>query len=103
MGWGGVRADLWRSVARPIDLKSADLSLDPAVGRAYDTDPLVHGVMTAGAWRGSQWAHPAVPAHAHRIETPALFLLAGGERITHAHQARALAHSIHAPAHVRAR
>src|SRR5213595_484527 len=48
---GRVLADLWPTLALPIDLKSADLSLDPAVGRAYDADPLVHGVMTAGAWR----------------------------------------------------
>ena len=67
---GRVLADLWPSLALPIDLKSADLSLDPAVGRAYDADPLVHGVMTAGAWREIQWAHRAVPANAHRIETP---------------------------------
>ena len=98
---GRVLADLWPSLALPIDLKSADLSLDPAVGRAYDADPLVHGVMTAGAWREIQWAHRAVPANAHRIETPALFLLAGEDKITDAHQARAFADSIHAPAQVR--
>ena len=98
---GRVLADLWPTLALPVDLASARLSRDPAVGPAYDTDPLVHRVMTAGAWREIQWAHRAVPADAHRIETPALFLLAGEDRITDAHQARAFADSIHAPAQVR--
>jgi len=98
---GRILADLWPTLALPIDLASADLSRDPAVGAAYDSDPLVHRVMTAGAWREIQWAHRAVPANAHRIETPALFLLAGDDRITDAHQSRAFADSIHAPAQVR--
>src|SRR5256885_4349551 len=79
---GRVLADLWPSLALPIDLKSADLSLHPAVGRAYDTDPLVHGGMTAGAWRGRPGGPPAPPPHAPRRRAPAPFLLAGGDRRT---------------------
>jgi alpha-beta hydrolase superfamily lysophospholipase len=98
---GRLLADLWPSRSLPIDLASEHLSRDPAVGRAYDADPLVHQVMTAGAWREIQWAHRAVPANADRIETPALFLLAGEDRITDSHLARAFADSLRAPVQVR--
>src|SRR6266700_2371634 len=64
---------------------------DPAVGREYAEDPLVHGVMTPGAWREIQWAQRAVPADAHRIDRPLLFLLAGEDHVADPGLARAFA------------
>ena len=77
------------------------LSRDPAVGPAYTADPLVHQVMTAGAWREIQWAQRVLPADAHRVEAPVLFLLAGEDRIVDSQLARAFADSLKTDVQVR--
>lgn len=87
-------ADLWPTVPIPARVDPDSLSRDPAVNQAYVNDPAVHGVMTPGAWREIQWAQRAVPADAHRIESPVLFLLAGEDRLVDAHLARAFADSL---------
>jgi alpha-beta hydrolase superfamily lysophospholipase len=78
----------------PVRLDADTVSRDPAVNEAYAADPVVHGVMTPGAWREIQWAQRAVPADSHRIESPVLFLLAGEDRVVDAHLARAFADSL---------
>ena len=72
-----------------------------AVGAAYEADPLVHQVMTTGAWREIQWAQRVVSADADRIESPLLFLLAGEDRVVDAQLARAFADSLKSEVQVR--
>ncbi|MGH7700420.1 MAG: alpha/beta fold hydrolase [Gemmatimonadales bacterium] len=93
--------DLWPTAALPAGLDASQLSRDPAVNAAYAADPLVHRVMTPGAWKEIQWAQRAVPADGYGIECPLLFLLAGEDRIVDAHLARAFADGLKAPVEVR--
>jgi len=93
-------ADLWPTVPVAAGIDSSALSRDPAVNAAYEADPMVHDVITPGAWHEIQWAQRAVPADQERIDTPVLFLLAGEDRIVDAHAARAFASSLDARAQV---
>src|SRR2546422_814010 len=73
----------------------------PAVNEAYQRDPVVHRVMTPGAWREIRWAQRSVVADANRIECPLLFLLAGEDRVVDAQLARAFADGLRGPVQVR--
>ena len=84
-------ADLWPSLPLDTGLDPRQLSRDPAVAAAYLADPAVHHVLTPGAWREIQWAQRVVPADAHRIAVPLLFLLGGKDGIVDAERARAFA------------
>jgi lysophospholipase len=88
---GRLLPDVWPTLALSTGIEPDHLSRDPAVGAAYDADPLVHKVITTGAWREIQWAQRVVAADAGRIESPLLFLLAGEDRIVDAQLARAFA------------
>lgn len=88
---GRVLADVWPTLPLRTELDVDHVSRDPLVNAAYAQDPLVHGIMTPGAWAEIQWAQRAVPADRHRIDCPILCLLAGDDRITDAHLARAFA------------
>jgi acylglycerol lipase len=88
---GRVLSDLWPTLPMPAGLDAALLSRDPAVNAAYESDPVVHHVMTPGAWREIQWAQRVVAADGDRIDVPLLFLLGGEDRIVDAHRARAFA------------
>lgn len=93
-------ADLWPTLAVSAGIDSSALSRDQAVNAAYEADPMVHDVITPGAWHEIQWAQRAVPADSQRIDTPVLFLLAGEDRIVDAHAARAFASSLDSRAQV---
>ena len=88
-------ADLWPSLQLKTGLDTTRLSRDPAVAAAYLADPAVHHVMTPGAWREIQWAERSVPADAHRIDVPLLFLLAGKDGIVDVERARSFADGLH--------
>jgi alpha-beta hydrolase superfamily lysophospholipase len=62
-------------------LDEALLSRDPAVGRAYVADPLVHRRATAGLYRGVRAAQAAVFAEAERLRVPLLILQGDADRI----------------------
>jgi lysophospholipase len=96
-----VLGDLWPSLRFATGLDARRLSHDPAVASAYETDPAVHGVITAGAWREIQWAQRAVPADGYRIEGPLLFLLAGADAVVDAARARAFADALHTGVEIR--
>jgi lysophospholipase len=98
---GRLLADLWPTAGLPAGIDGGALSRDPAVGAAYEGDPLVHDRMTPGAWKEIQWAHRAVSADGHHIERPVLFLLAGEDRVADPHLARAFADGLKAPVEVR--
>ncbi len=98
---GRVLPDLWPTLTLATGIEPDHLSRDQAVGEAYAADPLVHQVMTAGAWRELQWAQRVVSADADRIESPLLFLLAGEDRIVDAQLARAFADSLKGEVQVR--
>jgi alpha-beta hydrolase superfamily lysophospholipase len=98
---GRLLADVWSTLPIPAGIDAGLLSRDPAVNAAYESDPAAHGVMTPGAWREIQWAQRAVPADAHRIDVPLLFLLGGEDRIVDVHGARAFADSMNGRGQVR--
>ncbi|HEX9704405.1 MAG TPA: alpha/beta fold hydrolase [Gemmatimonadales bacterium] len=98
---GRLLADLWPTLRIPAGIDASHLSRDPAVTAAYAADQLAHDLMTPGAWKEIQWAQRAVPADAHHIDCPLLFLLAGEDRIVDAHLARAFADGLKAPVEVR--
>ena len=87
-------ADLWPSAQLASGIDTRRVSRDPAALAEYRADPAVHRVMTPGAWREIQWAQRAVPADAHRIHGPLLFLMAGQDGIVDAPRARAFAESL---------
>ncbi len=98
---GRVLPDVWPTLTLATGIEPDHLSRDPAVGAAYEADPLVHKVMTTGAWREIQWAQRVVSADADRIESPLLFLLAGEDRVVDAQLARAFADSLKSEVQVR--
>jgi alpha-beta hydrolase superfamily lysophospholipase len=98
---GRLLADLWPSARLRVRLDASHLSRDSEINSAYARDPMVHDLMTPGAWKEIQWAHRAVSADGHHIECPVLFLLAGEDRIVDAHLARAFADSLKSPVEVR--
>ncbi|HKC46098.1 MAG TPA: alpha/beta fold hydrolase [Gemmatimonadales bacterium] len=91
---GRPLADLWPSLQMPSGIDARRLTRDAAVSAAYFADPAVHHVMTPGAWREIKWAERVVPADAHRIAVPLLFLLAGQDGIVDAERARAFANGL---------
>ena len=97
---GRLLADLWPTVPVKAGLDADHMSRDAAVNAAYRADPLVHDVMTPGAWREIGWAQRAVPADAQRIEMPLLVQLAGEDRMVDAHLARAFADRLKVPVEV---
>ena len=96
-----VLADLWPTLRIATGTRASELCRDPAVGLAYDADPAVHHVMTPSAWREIQWAQHVVPLDGQRIESPLLFLLGGGDRVTYAQAAQAFANARRGQAQVR--
>ena len=84
-------ADLWPSLPLETAIDARVLTRDPAAAAAYRADAAVHHVMTPGAWREIQWAQRVVPADAHRIKVPLLFLLAGKDALVDAPLARSFA------------
>ena len=94
-------ADLWPSLQLKTGLDATQLSRDPAVQAGYTTNPAVHHVLTPGAWREIEWAQRVVPADAHRIRVPLLFLLAGHDAIVDAARARDFAAGLQGPVETR--
>jgi alpha-beta hydrolase superfamily lysophospholipase len=62
-------------------LDASLLSRDPAVGRAYLADPLVHRSATAGFLRALHAAQGIVRIEAHRLRVPLLVLQGDADRI----------------------
>jgi len=83
--------NVWPALPVRARVDAGWLSHDPAVGRDYEANPAVHGLMTPGAWSEIRWAQGAVAADARRIEVPLLFLLPGEDRLADASVTRALA------------
>ena len=63
-------------------LSARDLSHDPAVVQAYETDPLVHRVATARWFTEATTAMQSTLADASRLKVPVLFLHGGADPIT---------------------
>lgn len=66
-------------VPNPIDARL--LSHDPEVARAYRTDPLVQGTITASVLETLVRGMPQAQADAPRLEAPMLMLVGGADRI----------------------
>jgi alpha-beta hydrolase superfamily lysophospholipase len=63
-------------------LKSSDLSTDPAVAKAYDADPLVHGKISAKNFLDSSAAAEYALAHAGQNTIPLLLMHGKEDAIT---------------------
>jgi alpha-beta hydrolase superfamily lysophospholipase len=72
-------------------LDQSVLSRDPAVGRAYVADPLVHRKATAGFFRAFVRAQERALADAPSLRTPLLILQAGADRLVSPAGAEAIA------------
>lgn len=99
--FGRILADLWPGAQLRFDMDAEHLSRDAASNAAFLADPAVTRVITPGAWREIRWAQRAVVADAARIECPAQFLLAGEDRVSDTHLARAFTGSLRAETDVR--
>jgi lysophospholipase len=73
------------------NLDADALSRDPAVGRAYVTDPLVHRAATAGFVRAVEAAQAEVWAAAARLRVPVLILQGDADRVVDPRAAAELA------------
>jgi alpha-beta hydrolase superfamily lysophospholipase len=62
-------------------LDESALARDPAVGRAYVADPLVHRAATAGFFRAFRSAQALAVAEASRLEVPLLVLQGDADRV----------------------
>jgi lysophospholipase len=69
-------------VPNPIDARQ--LSHDPEVARAYRTDPLVQGTISAGVLETFLHGMAQAQADAPRLEAPTLMLVGGADRIVDA-------------------
>ncbi len=72
-------------------LDQGALSRDPAVGRAYVADPLVHRKASAGFFRAFVLAQERALAGAPSLRTPLLVLQAGADRLVSPAGAEAIA------------
>jgi alpha-beta hydrolase superfamily lysophospholipase len=80
-GLGHVMSRLWPTLALPTGIPSSDLSRDPAVGRAYDADPLVNKSATARWYTECLVAQDEVRARVGAVKLPVLLLSAGEDRL----------------------
>jgi len=91
-GWKVAAAKLlaaiWPTASLSTDLPVEALSHDPAVLQAYRSDPLVHQVMSARAYRAVRHASGDVMARAAELSIPTLLLCGTGDRIVSVEAAR---------------
>jgi alpha-beta hydrolase superfamily lysophospholipase len=78
-------------------LDESALSRDPAVGRAYVADPLVHRRVTAGFVRALEAAQARARDEAERLRVPLLILQGDADRIVDPAAASALATALRCP------
>ena len=78
----------------PAGIRAEDLSHDPEVVRAYDNDPLVHGIMTPRLFREATAAAQFAELESPRLNVPLLFLLAGDDRIVDTDRSLSLARGL---------
>lgn len=76
----GLLSRVWPSLSLTNELSSAWLSRDPAVGKAYDEDPLVYGTITPRWYTEMLAAQARVLAAPPRV--PTAFFLAPDDPIT---------------------
>jgi len=74
-------AHCWARYAFRMDLDASALSHDPSVVAAYRSDPLVHNVMSAGAYWAIRRTSDEVVALAQTVQVPILLLTGGADRI----------------------
>lgn len=72
---------LWPSFSLSMNLDVNALSHDPAVAAAYQADPLVHNVMTAGSYCSILRTRDDVMAQAAALTVPVLLLLGSADRV----------------------
>jgi lysophospholipase len=80
--WGAkFLSKLVPTLSLPTEVKAEDVSHDPEVVEAYDTDPLVHHVANARWFTEVMAAIDEVFIKANHIEVPLLVLQAGSDKI----------------------
>jgi acylglycerol lipase len=92
-----VLGPLWPTFSVQTALDESLLSRDPAVGRAYVADPLVHRQATAGFMRAMMAAQATVPTEAATIRVPVLLMQGDADRIVDPAGATMLAGTLTGP------
>jgi len=69
---GKITSSLIPAISLGNELDSANLARPETVGEAYNVDPLVHGLITAGAFKAINRAQEEVLARAEEITLPIL-------------------------------
>jgi alpha-beta hydrolase superfamily lysophospholipase len=77
-----IAGGLMPGMTQPSGLKTEYLSRDPEVVRAYRSDPLVHGQISAGLYLWMTEAAAETLAHAGEIAVPVLIAHGRGDMIT---------------------
>ena len=93
----GLLSKVWPTLSLGNELKSSWLSRDPAVGKAYDADPLVYSTLTPRWYTEMQAAQRRVLDT--QFSLPVAFFLAPDDPITDTAGAKAFAVRIGAPVH----
>lgn len=97
-GWkaslGKLMSAIYPKLALPSGLPTSGLSHDPAVVRAYETDPLVFPTATAGWFTAAVAAQDRVRRDAARIGLPILVMQGTADPLVDASMARPLFDSI---------
>jgi len=78
---GKVASGLIPAIALDNELDSAYLARPEPVGAAYEADPLVHGLISAGAFNAITNAQQETFAQAHRIQLPVLITHGSADHI----------------------
>ena len=81
-------AGWWPTAAFSTNLDASALSHDPAVVQGYQTDPLVHHVMTAKTYCATLQAKARACDGTASVRRPVLLLTAGADRIVSVEAAR---------------
>lgn len=92
---GRALSKVWPTFSLPTELPASGLTHDQRVVEAYEKDPLVLSIATAGWFEEAKAAQADLLARASRIEHPLLMLLGGADPIVDPAAAEAVYHHIH--------
>lgn len=97
-GWqkalAAVLQRIWPTAPFPAGIDPADLSHDPERVADYTADPKIYDTLTPRLWGEVQAAWDAAFREVEEIRLPALFLLAGDDRVVSTERGLALARAV---------
>ena len=91
---GKLMSKVYPKLSLPTDIEADELSHVSAVVDTYDSDPLVHEVATARWFTEAHRVQRALESEVSTIDRPALFLLAGDDKLADPEDAERLFHRV---------